>query len=55
MQVVPLGPMRVKLSDINNFNSNWQHVPHKVNNQREETKINDKRAEILKEVKKEQN
>ena len=32
MQVVPLGPKRVKLSEINNFKRNWQDVQPKVNN-----------------------
>ena len=52
MQAVPLCPKRVKLSEINNFKSNWQDVQHKVNNEREETIVNDQRAGTLKEVKK---
>ena len=52
MQVVPLGPKRDKLSEINDFKSNWQHVQPKVNNKREETDANNQRAETLKEVKK---
>ena len=34
MQVVPLGPKRVKLSEINNFKSNWQNVQRVVNDKR---------------------
>ena len=41
MQVVPLGPKRVKLSEIKEYKSNCQHIYPKVNNQREETKVND--------------
>ena len=52
MQVVPLGPKKVKLSEFNDHKSNWQHVQPKVNNQREETKVNNQRAETLKEEKK---
>ena len=52
MQVVPLGPKRFKLSDINDYKSNCQDIQYKVNNQREGTKNNNKRAEILKEEKK---
>ena len=52
MQVIPLGPKRVKLSENNNYKSNWQDIQHKVNNQQEDTKINDKRAETLKVEKK---
>ena len=52
MQVVPLGPKRVELSEINNFKSIWQHVQPKVNNRREETIDNVQRAETLKKVKK---
>ena len=55
MQVVPLGRERVKLSEINNFKSNWQHVQHKVLNQQEETKVNNKRAETIMGEKKENN
>ena len=55
MQVVPLSPKRVKLPEIKNFKSNWQHVQSKVNNKREETIVNDQRPETLKEVKKEHN
>ena len=32
MQVIPLGPQRVKFPEIDNFQSNWQDVQHKVNN-----------------------
>ena len=53
MQVVPLGPKRVKLSEINNSKRNWKDVQPKANEFREETIINDQRAEILKEGKKE--
>ena len=49
IQVVPLGPKRFKLSQINDYKSIWQDVQYKVNNQREETKNNDERAETLKE------
>ena len=35
MQVVPLGPKRVKLSEINDYKSNWQDVQHKVTNQQQ--------------------
>ena len=52
MQVVPLGLKWVKLSEINNFKSNWQYVQHKVNDKREENIVNDPWAETLKEVKK---
>ena len=45
MQVVPLGPKRVKLSELNDYKSNWQDVQHKVNNQREGIENNNKRAE----------
>ena len=55
MQVVRLGRKRVKLSEFNDYKSNWQDVQHKVNNQREGTKNNDKGAEILKKEKREQN
>ena len=55
MQVVPLGPKRVKLSECNDYKSNWQDVQHEINDQREETKNDNKRAEPLKEEKKEQN
>ena len=34
MQVVPLGPKRVKLSEFNDCKK-WKDVQHKVNNQRE--------------------
>ena len=54
MKVVPLGPERVKLTEINNFERNWQYIQSKVNNRREETIVNNKGAETLKEVKKEQ-
>ena len=46
MQVVPFGSKRVKLSEIYNFKSNWQHVQHKVNNKREDTIVNDQRVLI---------
>ena len=36
-QVVPLGPKRVKLSEIKDCKSNWQHIHPKVNGFREET------------------
>ena len=49
MQVVPLGPTKVILLEIKDYKSNWQHVQSQVNNQQEETKINNKRAETLKE------
>ena len=54
MQVIPLDCKRVKLSEINDYKSNWQHVHPKGNNLREETKVNNQRAETLKE-KQEQN
>ena len=50
MQVVPFGAKRVNLSEINNFKSNWQHVQPKANDQREESIVEDQRAETLKEV-----
>ena len=50
MQVVPLGSKWVKLSEFNDYNSNWKDV-HKVNNQREDIQNKDKRAETLKEEK----
>ena len=46
MQVVPLGPKGVKLSEINDYKGNCQHVQPKINNHREET---------LREEKKEKN
>ena len=49
IQVVPLSPKRGKLSETNNFKSSWQYVQHKVNNQREQTKVNDQRSEIVEE------
>ena len=49
MQVVPLSPKRVKLSDINDYTSNWQHIHPKINVQREEAKVNNQRAKTLKE------
>ena len=51
MQVVPLGPKRVKLSEINNFKNNWQNVQRK----KKETIVNTQRAETLEEVKAELN
>ena len=38
MQVVPLGPKRVQLSELTDYKTNWQDVQHKVNNQQEGTK-----------------
>ena len=49
MQVLPLGPKRVKLSEIHDYKSYWQHVQPKVNNQQEETEVNNQREETLKE------
>ena len=43
IQFVPLGPKRVKLSEIHDNKSNWQYVQPKVNNQREETLVNDQK------------
>ena len=37
MQGVPLGPKRVKLSQIKDYKNNGQYVQHQVNNQRAET------------------
>ena len=51
MQVVPLGPKRVKLSELNDFKNNWKDVQHKVNNQQEGTNNNNKSVETLKEEK----
>ena len=44
MQVVPLGLKSIKRSEINFYKNNWKDVQHKVNNQREETKIDDKKS-----------
>ena len=52
MQVVPLGPKRVKLSEINDYKSSWQHVQPKVSNKWEETIVNNQTAETFKEAKK---
>ena len=52
MQVVPLGPKRVILSEINDYKSNWKDVQHKVNNEKEGIQNNNKRGETLKEEKK---
>ena len=41
MQVVPLGPKRVKLSEFNDYKSNWKDVQHEVNNQLEGIQNND--------------
>ena len=49
MQVVSLGPKRVKISEINDYKNNWKDVQHKVNNQREGIQNNNKRAETLNE------
>ena len=35
MQVVPLGPKRVKLLESNDYKSKWKDIQHKVNNQQE--------------------
>ena len=35
MQVVPLGPNRVGLSEFNDYKNNWKDAQHKVNNQQE--------------------
>ena len=35
MQVVPLGPKRVKLSECIDYKNSWKHVEHIVNNQHE--------------------
>ena len=35
MQVIQLGPKRVKLSDFNDYKNSWEDVQHKVNNQQE--------------------
>ena len=40
MEVVPLGPKRVKLSQNKDYRSNWQDVQPQLNNQK---------ADILKE------
>ena len=55
MQVVPLGPKRVKLSEFNDYKNNWKDVQYKVTNEQEGNRNNDKRGETLKEEKKEQN
>ena len=30
MEVVPLDPKRIKLSQIKDYKSNWQHIEHQV-------------------------
>ena len=35
MQVVPLGPKRVKLSEFNDYKNIWKDVQHKLTNQLE--------------------
>ena len=52
MQVVPLDPKRVKLSEINDYKIKWQDVQQKVHGQQEGTKNNDNKLETLKEAKK---
>ena len=47
MQVVPLGPRRVKLSEINNFKKNWKHVQPKASNKREVKKVTIKFRNII--------
>ena len=37
MQVVPLGPKIVQISEFNDYKSNWKDVQHKVNNKQEIT------------------
>ena len=36
MEVVPLGPKRVKLSQIKDYKSNWQHIEPQANDEKEE-------------------
>ena len=59
MQVVPLGPKRVKLSEFNDYNDNWKEVQHKVNSLQEDIrnkkdvkcKVNNQGKEIENNVK----
>ena len=46
MQVVPLSPKRVKVSEIKDYKSNWQHVQPQVNHQRAEILQEEKKGKI---------
>ena len=51
MQLVLLGPKRVKLSEIEDYKSNWQHIQPKVNDQKEETLQEEKEISQMKDYK----